>query len=96
MFGNTLRARREELGISQYRLAELAGMRQPDISRIESGTRRHLNLATLQRLADPLRLRLALVPDEYAGLHKGCSTCGAPTEGTADFCPDHTPDGLFS
>lgn len=43
--------------------------------------------------------RLAIIapgaPDDPTD-YKGCSTCGGPTEGTADFCPDHPPDGSFS
>jgi transcriptional regulator with XRE-family HTH domain len=80
--GPALRRRREELGISQTALAAAVGMRQTDISKIETEQRRQITLTTLRRLTSTLRLRLVLVPEE----------CGAPTDGTADFCPDHDPD----
>jgi ribosome-binding protein aMBF1 (putative translation factor) len=52
-FANVIRERRLELGLTQTRLAQRAGLRQPDVSRFESGggTR---TIGMLERLAHAL------------------------------------------
>ncbi len=56
--------RREENEMTQKQLAELTGINQADISRLENGTA-NPSLRTLKRLASGLgmRLRLEFVPD---------------------------------
>lgn len=55
-FGRRVRARREELGISQERLAELAGLHRNYVGSVERGER---NVA----LRNILRLAVALKAD---------------------------------
>jgi ribosome-binding protein aMBF1 (putative translation factor) len=57
--GEAVRARREELGWSQTRLAERAGMRQPAIARFEAGGTTP-TLPVLERIAVALGLRLSV------------------------------------
>jgi HTH-type transcriptional regulator/antitoxin HipB len=54
-----VRARREELGWSQRKLAERAGMTQPGIARFEAGGTTP-TLPLLERLADALGLKLTV------------------------------------
>lgn len=61
-FGKALRALREERGLSAYRLAKLAGIPAPQISRLERGDRR----PTLNAIA---RLSTVFAAEEIAGLH---------------------------
>ncbi len=53
----TVRTRREELGLSQRQLAERAGMTQPGIARFEAGGTTP-RLPLLERLATALKLTL--------------------------------------
>jgi HTH-type transcriptional regulator / antitoxin HipB len=57
--GETVRARREELGWSQRQLAERAGMTQPGIARFEAGGTTP-TLPVLERLATALGLTLTV------------------------------------
>ena len=50
MFAARLRARREELGLNQAQLAELAGIYQANLSKMETG-KMGVQLGTLDRLA---------------------------------------------
>ena len=61
----TVRSRREELGLSQRQLAERAGMTQPGVARFEAGGTTP-TIPVLERLARALGLRLtvALGPHE--------------------------------
>jgi HTH-type transcriptional regulator/antitoxin HipB len=54
-----VRARREELGWSQRKLAERAGMTQPGVARFEAGGTTP-TLPLLERLADALDLTLTV------------------------------------
>lgn len=58
---------RAERGLTQAELAELTGIRQSEISRIESGAR-NPSVKLLQRLADGLdmRLRISFEPKSVA------------------------------
>ena len=58
--GAIIKARREK-NISQKRLAELTGMQQPTIAKIERNSHSP-QVDTLQRILSPLGLRLAVVP----------------------------------
>lgn len=51
---------RQELGISQYKLGELSGIKQSSIARLERGSI-NPKLETLQKLLAPLGKRLAVV-----------------------------------
>ncbi|WP_327114312.1 helix-turn-helix domain-containing protein [Nocardia sp. NBC_01730] len=55
-FANAIRERRLELGLTQTQLAERAGLRQPDVSRLESGGGTP-TIGMLDRLAHALELR---------------------------------------
>lgn len=52
---------REEKGLTQVELAELSGVNQANISRIENGERLP-NIYTLQKIANSLGMQLALIP----------------------------------
>ena len=54
-----LRSIRQERGLSTYQLAELTGIRQPNIVRAERGE--GLSLTTLTRLAEALGYEVGLV-----------------------------------
>lgn len=54
---------RKGKGLSQSELAELSGVNQANISRIERGERLP-NIYTLQKIANSLGLQLALIPLE--------------------------------
>lgn len=60
--------RRRELGLSQHQLAELCGMKQAAIGRIESGNGSIPKIETLQNIAKNLGMKLLidLVKDEQA------------------------------
>jgi transcriptional regulator with XRE-family HTH domain len=62
-FASAIRHARLAVGISQRRLAALAGVTHCYISHIEAG-RRKPSLETLERIAKVLGMRLALVPTE--------------------------------
>ncbi|MBB5785077.1 MULTISPECIES: helix-turn-helix domain-containing protein [Nonomuraea] len=54
--GETVRRRREELGLTQAELAERAGLKQPAVARFEAGG----TIPMLERLAEALELRLSV------------------------------------
>lgn len=54
---------REQKGISQKRLAEMSGLKQPAIARLES-MRTTPQIDTLFRILKPLGYTLAIVPDD--------------------------------
>ena len=54
LIGELLRSRREAAGLSVRRLAELAGVNQANISRLETGFATRSSLASLTKLADAL------------------------------------------
>ncbi|MEU8616572.1 helix-turn-helix transcriptional regulator [Streptomyces sp. NPDC048623] len=67
--GNTVRERREELGMTQAQLARAAGLQQPAVARFEAGGTMP-TLPMLERLAAALgmRLRVGFEPaDRVAG-----------------------------
>ncbi|MFI0372134.1 helix-turn-helix transcriptional regulator [Actinomadura sp. 1N219] len=57
--GAAIRVRRRALGLTQAGLAELTGLKQPVISRLESGSRLP-PLPALERVADVLGLRVTI------------------------------------
>jgi transcriptional regulator with XRE-family HTH domain len=62
-FGLRLRAVREEVGISQEKLAELAGLHRTYVSSVERG-KRNISIENIERLARALGTRMAqLMPD---------------------------------
>ena len=52
--GDRIRARRQELGLSQQNLAAQVGVSRPTISELESGTRTIMNTDTAKKLARAL------------------------------------------
>lgn len=62
IIGELIKAR-EEKGISQRKLEELSGVRQPIISRLEHGTT-DPQISTLLKILAPLGKTLAIVPAE--------------------------------
>ncbi|MFA1539691.1 helix-turn-helix domain-containing protein [Actinomadura monticuli] len=62
--GRAVYVRRTELGMSQTELARRAGMRQPAVSRIESGGGGVPTLAVLNRLGHALGLRFRVIVGE--------------------------------
>lgn len=64
LIGELIKARQEQ-GLSQRKLEELSGVKQPIISRMESGTTSP-QLDTILRVLAPLGKTLAIVPIEAA------------------------------
>lgn len=65
LFGNGIKRRREELGISQEELAELAKLHRTYISDIERG-KRNISLQNLISLIHSLDLSISDFFEEYA------------------------------
>lgn len=62
-FGARLREVREKAGISQEKLAELAGLHRTYVSSVERG-KRNISLQNIERLAEALETTMAaLMPD---------------------------------
>jgi len=57
-FGDAVRVRREELGLTQEDLAEKAGIHRTYLSDVERGTR-NLSLVNIERLAAALAVSMA-------------------------------------
>lgn len=57
-FGRNVRRRREKLGLSQERLAELADVHRTYLSGVESGSR-NPTLVVIERIAEALSVRPA-------------------------------------
>lgn len=64
--GVEIKARREAAGLSQRQLAEIVGIRQPNIARLEAGDVLP-TLGTLDRIADALGLTLEVGFSTTAG-----------------------------
>jgi transcriptional regulator with XRE-family HTH domain len=62
-FGLRLRQVREGVGISQERLAELAGLHRTYVSSVERG-KRNISLQNIERLADALKTTMAALMPE--------------------------------
>lgn len=62
-FGKKLREVREGVGISQEKLAEMAGLHRTYVSSVERG-KRNISLLNIERLASALEVPMAeLMPD---------------------------------
>jgi transcriptional regulator with XRE-family HTH domain len=62
-FGKRLREVRERVGVSQEKLAEMAGLHRTYVSSIERG-KRNISLLNIERLASALEVPMAeLLPD---------------------------------
>jgi transcriptional regulator with XRE-family HTH domain len=66
-FGQMLRERRRELGLSQESVADRAQLHRTHISLIERGLRRSIALETLVRLSWALETTPGALLDRYAG-----------------------------
>lgn len=65
-FGKRLRTVREKVGISQEKLAELAGLHRTYVSTVERGLR-NISIVNIERLASALGVTMAkLMPDPEA------------------------------
>ncbi|MGH7890049.1 MAG: helix-turn-helix domain-containing protein [Thermodesulfobacteriota bacterium] len=53
-FASRIRERRKALGITKAKLAKLAGLTRPSITRYEKGLTKNPNAHSLERLADVL------------------------------------------
>lgn len=63
---NAIMERRKILKLTQAELSERTGIRQPEISRMESGNS-NSTITTLQKVARGLGARIQLVDDEEVG-----------------------------
>ena len=57
-FGKKLRAARQDQGVSQEKLAELAGLHRTYVSSVERGER-NISLLNIERLSKALGLKMA-------------------------------------
>lgn len=57
-FGDGVRLRREELGLTQEDLAERSGIHRTYVSDVERGTR-NLSLVNIERIAEALKLSMS-------------------------------------
>jgi transcriptional regulator with XRE-family HTH domain len=64
-FGTTVRRRREALGLSQEKLAELAGLHRTYVSSLERGNR-NVSVVNIVRLARALDTRPAKLLDRLS------------------------------
>lgn len=55
---------RERLGLSQQELAQLCGVKQPFIARMEKGETDH-QLSTVLKIIKPLGYKIAIVQDDH-------------------------------
>jgi transcriptional regulator with XRE-family HTH domain len=70
-FGDRLRDVRQAAGVSQERLAELAGLHRTYVSSVERGLR-NISLLNIEKLADALGVSLAdLMPGKPKGKAQG-------------------------
>lgn len=58
-----LKARREQLGLTQAEVAKAVGIAQPNYARLESGANENPKLKTLEAIAKALRCPLAKLLD---------------------------------
>lgn len=56
-FGERLRVVRQSVGVSQEKLADLAGLHRTYVSSVERG-KRNISLLNIERLADALKVSL--------------------------------------
>jgi transcriptional regulator with XRE-family HTH domain len=69
-FGKKLRTVREGVGISQEKLAELAGLHRTYVSSVERGYR-NISILNIEKLAKALRVPMKeLMPDDEKGHSK--------------------------
>jgi transcriptional regulator with XRE-family HTH domain len=86
MLGKKLRRLREQAGMSQQKLADLSGMKQPMINRFETGQRRML-VSHVQALAPALSIAPAELLPPNIGMH------ASPVPPAA--VPVHSPLGMM-
>ncbi|MBN2803407.1 MAG: helix-turn-helix transcriptional regulator [Deltaproteobacteria bacterium] len=57
IIGSTIKTKRESLGITQNELADLTGIKRPNIARLEKGTT-YPNMSTLIKISQGLKISL--------------------------------------
>ena len=75
-FGEAVRARRRDLGLTQERLAERAGLHRVYVAEVELG-KRNVSLVNIERLATALSVP---IPDLFSG---------PEAKQVAEEAPDH-------
>lgn len=83
-FGPHLKQARRRRGVSQERLAELAGMDRGHISKIEAGKIRRPTDEVVQRLADALGMTADEVEREFRWTQEGPPVAAPPTRDEID------------
>ena len=63
-FGQLIKERRKELGMSQKVLAELASIQRADLSRIENGHRPEITYMMVARISQALNMEVEFVPQD--------------------------------
>lgn len=63
-------ALREERGVTQAQLAELLGVKQPVIAKLEGGRTKDVKLSTLVKVAAALGARVRIELEKYAAAEK--------------------------
>lgn len=77
-FGNAIRRRRAEVGISQEELAQRAGMTRTYVGEIETG-RRNPALLNIEKLARALGVSVAVLFSEYGADYQDSDASSAVT-----------------
>lgn len=65
-FGQAVRARRQELGISQEELGARSGLHRTYIADVERG-KRNISLLNIEKIADALDLKISALFTSYEG-----------------------------
>jgi transcriptional regulator with XRE-family HTH domain len=89
VLGSYIRQRRKHLGLTQEKLAEQIGegCRMSDISRLECGHIRTLNLSMMESLAAALDISLETLPIARGGVDQTHVAAAPPSGGSAEGIP---------
>jgi transcriptional regulator with XRE-family HTH domain len=92
--GQRVRERRETLGLSQERLARLAGLSRATINQLETGTLTDLGVAKLSNLMDIVGLQLAASARQGKGHGLSMASRTASVSYKASLSPDELARAL--